>query len=350
MGRSNITAQETTQSKKDWQRVVPGLVVSLIALAVVLYFVDIRKFFTALHQANYFLIAAGLLLSLVWLFVRAAFWRTLLQGKATYSQTFLTICEGYLLNNILPFRLGEVGRSFLMSHKTKISFWQVLSTIVIERVLDVGFAAGLLLITLPLVMNARGRGNVNVSTNMAISAGLLVLLGLVTLYILALNHQRALAIFEKLAGRWPFLLRLGGNMIPAFFSGLEVLTNGQLFLSALGWMLLNWLVAIAEYYVLLMAFFPNGKLLWSAFTLAVAAFGVAVPSSPGSIGVLEGAFLVALATFGVDSSTALAYAITAHLMGYLTNGLLGAFALGKDGESLTDLYSRVRQISVKQDH
>lgn len=332
---------------------LPGLVVSLVSLAVVFYFVDIRKFFIALQQANYFLVALGLILSFTWLVVRAAFWRTLLQEKATYSQSFFTICEGYLLNNILPFRLGEVGRSFLMNHKARIGFWQVLSTIVIERALDVGFAAGLLLITLPLVIGSRGQQNVQVSTSIAVSAGILVLLGLVILYVVARNRRRVLSLFEMLAGRFPIIKRLGGTMLPAFFDGLEVLTDGWRFLRALGWLLLNWLVAIAQYYVLLLAFVPNAKFLWSTFTLAVAAFGVAVPSSPGSIGVLEGAILIGLAPFaifGVSTSIALAYAIITHMMNFLLNGLLGAYALGKDGESLSNLYARVRQISIKQDH
>jgi hypothetical protein len=332
---------------------IPGLVISLISLAVVLYFVDIHKFFIALQQANYLLVAVGLGMSFLWLMVRAAFWRTLLQEKATYSQSFFTICEGYLLNNILPFRLGEVGRSFLMNHKAKIGFWQVLSTIVIERALDIGFAAGLLLITLPLVIASRGQQNVQVSTGIAVSAGLLVLLGLVILYIMARNRRRVIGLFESLAGRWPIIMKAGGSMLPAFFDGLEVLTDGWRFLRALGWMVLNWLVAIAEYYVLLLAFVPHAKLLWSTFTLSVAAFGVAVPSSPGSVGVLEGAILIGLAPFaiyGISSSVALAFAIIVHMFSFLLNGLLGAYGLGKDGESLTDIYARVRNISVKQDH
>ncbi len=240
-----------------------------------------------------------------------------------------------------------------MNNKTKISFWQVLSTIVIERALDVGFAAGLLLITLPLVIASRGQQNVQVSTGIALTGGGLVLLGLVFLYVMARNRQRVIRIFETLAGRWPIILRAGGMMLPAFFDGLEVLTDGWRFLRALGWMLLNWLVAIAEYFVLLWAFVPNVKLLWSTFTLAVAAFGVAVPSSPGSVGVMEGAILIALApfaVFGVSASVGLAFAIIVHMMSFLLNGLIGAYALGKDGESLSDLYARVRRISVRQDH
>jgi uncharacterized protein (TIRG00374 family) len=347
LGRSNITAEETVQTKKDWQRILPGLVVSLISLAIAFYFVDLRQLIQALRQANYVFVALSLVLSLAWLLARAAFWRTLLEDKATYSQSFFTICEGYLLNNILPFRLGEVGRSFLMSHKSGLSFWQVLSTVVIERAMDVGFAAGLLLISLPFVVGAGAQAGQQ--RNIAIIAGVVVLSGLVVLYVLARNRQWALDLFGRLAQRWPLLQRVGGSMLPAFFSGLAVLTDGWRFVRALSWLFLNWFFAILQFYLLLLAFVPEGKFIWSAFTLGVTAFGNAAPSSPGALGVYEVAVLFALSVVGVNSSVALAYAITAHLMGYLVNGLLGAFALGKDGESLTDLYARVRQISLKQD-
>jgi hypothetical protein len=62
------------------------------------------------------------------------------------------------------------------------------------------------------------------------------------------------------------------------------------------------------------------------------------------VGVFEAAIVGALALFGVDASVALAAAITAHLIQILVTGVLGTYALFKDGESLTGLYRRVRQI------
>ncbi|HSB00032.1 MAG TPA: lysylphosphatidylglycerol synthase domain-containing protein, partial [Anaerolineales bacterium] len=94
--------------------------------------------------------------------------------------------------------------------------------------------------------------------------------------------------------------------------------------------------------LLLAAFFPGAKLVWAAFSLGVAALGIAAPSSPGALGVMELAIVGALSLFGLNASTALAFAITAHLMQYLTTGVLGAYFLAKDGESLTGLYRRIK--------
>jgi uncharacterized membrane protein YbhN (UPF0104 family) len=117
----------------------------------------------------------GLLMTLLWLVVRAFAWRTLLQDKATIGQVFISLNEGYLLNNVLPFRLGEVGRAYLLGRKAGLDFWFVLSTVVLERALDLLLAAGLLLSTLPFVVGASW------ARQAAVAAGGLVVLGLAVL-------------------------------------------------------------------------------------------------------------------------------------------------------------------------
>ena len=107
MGRSKITISST---RNNWKRILPGLIVSLAALAIVYTLLDKQKFVQAIQQADLRFLLAGILIEVVWLIVRGFVWRTLLQNKASYRDTFISINEGYLLNNILPFRLGELGR------------------------------------------------------------------------------------------------------------------------------------------------------------------------------------------------------------------------------------------------
>jgi glycosyltransferase 2 family protein len=317
-------------------RILPGLAVSILSLAVVFYFADLRQFAEALRLADYHLLAAGVLISLLWLVIRSFAWRALLLDRASFGQVFFTLNEGYLLNNLLPFRLGEVGRAFLLGRKAHLSFWRVLSSILIERALDLLLAASLLLSALPFVVG------VSWAWQAAIGAGAVVLAGLAFLWILARNHEKAIATFERISAHLRFLKRLGGRPLPAFFTGLGVLTDGNQFLRAAAWMLLNWGVALGQYYLLMSAFFPQPKLLWAAFSLGVSALGVAAPSSPGAVGVMELSMVGALSIFGLDPSTALAFALTIHLIQYLTTGLLGAYGLAKDGESLVGLYHRLR--------
>jgi uncharacterized protein (TIRG00374 family) len=330
-------AQNTSQ---DWKRILPGLIVSLVCLAAVLYIAQPARLLEALQLADFRLVALGFVVSLGWILFRTLVWRTILQEKATLGQVFWTVNIGYLLNNLLPLRLGELARSFLLSRQARIEFFEVLSTIVIERILDLAYAAGLLLVTLSFIVG----GGAGWARPAAISTGVIVLAGLIVLYLVARFRQWFISLYHKIGARWPIVLRIGGDRVEAIFNGLEALRDGRRFLTVLLWMTCNWGVAVVQYYTLLLAFVPNAPPLWGAFALAVAAFGIAAPSSPGAVGVFEAAVVAGLGVLGVDPARALAFALTAHLINFLNTGILGAVGLAVTGQSLSDLYSSLRRL------
>ena len=335
LGRSKITISST---RNNWKRILPGLVVSLAALAVVFSMLDLRKFGQAILQADFRFLLTGILCEILWLLVRGFVWRTLLRNKASYYASFITINEGYLLNNILPFRLGEVGRAFLIGRKAHLDFWQVIPSILIERALDLAIAVGLFLSTLPFVIGIAW------AEQAAIGIGVVVLIGLAGIYLLARNRKRVLGWIDQAGQRWSVVKKLTGRRVEAFFDGLEIITDGRLFLRALGWEGLNWLVSILQYYLFLRAFFPAPSLLWVLFALGVGALGIAMPSSPGAIGVFEAVLVGALVVFGLDAAPATAFALTTHITAYIITGLIGGYGLYKDGESLSNLYTRLGKI------
>ncbi len=116
----------------------------------------------------------------------------------------------------------------------------MLSSIVIERILDLALAVGLLFSTLPFVVGAAW------ARQAALGVGFFVVVGFFMLYWLAHNQRIALGWFERLAVHVPLLKRAGSRAIEPLFNGLNVLTNGKRFLSALGWIVLNWGVAVVQ--------------------------------------------------------------------------------------------------------
>jgi hypothetical protein len=326
---------------KNIKRWLPGALVSLLLIAVILYFVDFRQMAEAFRSANYLILAFALSLSFVWMAVRAIVWRTLLRNRASYRDVFLTVGEGYLLNNFLPFRLGEIGRAFLISRKSDLQFMEVIPTIVIERAVDLAFSATVLLISLPFVVGAEGAGQIGVFVGAA------VILGLVALYLLARNRQWALDLFNKLSQRWPVLQRVGGGFIASFLEGLAVLTDGWLFARFLFWMMVNWGVAILSYYLMMIAFFPETQVIWAFFGLGVAAFGNAIPSLPGAIGTFEGAFAGALTLLTGDQSTSVAVALAGRVYLYISSLVVGFIGLASEGETLSGIYQQLRDFRAK---
>jgi uncharacterized protein (TIRG00374 family) len=322
---------------------LPGIIISLVALALVLYFVDLKKVLAALQQADYRYLPLVLVVYLLSLFARAAAWRTLLQEQVDYVRTFFLVNAGYFLNSILPFRLGEVGRAFLVSQNSPVSFWEAASTILIERAFDMMLSVSLILATLPFVVALTlSPEAASWALPAALSVGSVVLLALLFLHLLARNRLRALGWLEKLAEHRPWLGRLVKGRLEAFFTGLAALTDISRFLKTLGWLLLNWFLWVSEYYLLMLAIInKDAPFLWAAFAMAVAAMGVAIPSSPGGIGVVEASVVGALAVLGVDPSPALAFALSMHFIYLATTAILGTIGLAREGESLERIYQRI---------
>lgn len=328
---------------KEFRRMLPGLVISFLLIAVILYFVDLQAMWLAIQSANYTILLVALLLGFSWLLVRALVWRTLLREKASYKDVFLTLMEGYLLNNFLPFRLGELGRAFLLSRKSELKFAEILSTIIIERVTDLAFSAAILVTAVPFVVGAQGAAQVG------FVIGGIVLLGLVAMMILARNRQWALGIFHNISQRWPSLQRFGGGILESFLAGLEVLADGWRSARFFGLMAFNWGMAVVQYYLLSLAFFPQAEPIWGMFVLGAAAFGGAIPSLPGGVGTLEGAFAGALTLLSGDQSTALAVALTGRALNYLYSISMGMFALSREGQTLSGIYQQLMALQARKE-
>ncbi len=328
---------------KDIKRLIPGALISIALIAAILYFVDFGTLWNAIRTANYPLLAGSAALSFLWMIIRAKVWQTLLRDKPKYMDVLFSASEGYLLNNFLPFRLGELGRAFLLSRKSGMAFSEILPTIIIERVVDLAFSAAILLAALPFVVGAQG------SERIGYIVGGIVVLGLVMMYALARNNKWALDLFHKLSVRWPSLQKFGGGFLESFFQGLGALTDGWLFLRFLFWMTLDWFIALVAYYLIILAFFPSAQPVWTLFVLGAAAFGGAIPALPGGVGTFEGAVSAALVLFTGDQSTALAAALTMRLYNYLNSGILGGIGLMREGQTLSGVYQQILNFRKKEE-
>ena len=325
---------------KDVKRWLPGAIVSILLIAAILYYVDLAAVVRAIAHANLPLLLLALATGFVWMLVRAQVWRTLLRNRARYWDVFWTVGEGYLLNNFLPLRLGEVGRAYIISRKSEVQFMEAIPTIIIERAMDLGYSAIILLAALPFVV---GGGE---AQRIGVIIGVVVVIAFVILYLLARYNQWALDLFHKLSARWPSLQKIGGSFLEQFFVGLGVLTDGWLFLRFLFWMTLNWAIAIYSYYLMVRAFFPQAQVVWGMFGLGAAAFGGAIPSLPGAVGTFEGAFGGAITLLTGDQSTALAVALTGRLYNYINSGVIGGIGLLRDGQTLSGIYGELKKLTI----
>ncbi|MEW6717089.1 MAG: lysylphosphatidylglycerol synthase transmembrane domain-containing protein [Chloroflexota bacterium] len=313
------------------------MAITVLAIVLILWFVDLPEVGRSLREANVVFILAGTVVFVFSLFVRSLAWRMMLHRQVSWSRLFFTINVGYLFNNLLPFRVGEVSRAVLLSLVTPLEFWRVASTILLERGFDILYAAGILLASVPFVVGTTWARNV------AMSLGGVVVLGLVMLHFLARYQEKFFNWLDGVAARWKWIGRLGVGRLRAFVTGLEILTDIRQFGVVLFAMAVVWGALLVEYTLLLRAFIPEATWLWGAFALGIGALGVVVPSSPGFIGVVEASMMGALAVFGVRPEVALAYALTNHLVYFLVTIPLGLYGLTREGESMLGLFRIVRE-------
>lgn len=318
-----------------WMRALPGILISLAAIAVLYFLVDVDELRHAFELADYQWLPVVLLLFMGSLLARSLAWRTILEEKVSFGNAFLVLNQGYLLNNVLPFRLGELGRALILGRMSQLGFWRVLPTIVVERVFDLAIAVGLLLSSLPFVVGA------DWARSVVPLAGAIVLLGFASLFALAVKPKWVLGILQALTRPWPKLEAWVVEKVQSFLLGLSALKNPLRFLRVLFWMLLAWGFNFSWYYLLLRSFVPEAAPMWMVFGIAVTSLGVAVPSSPAYVGVLEGVMVAALSLFGVDEALSLAFALVAHVIYFVVTGIIGIYAFGKQGESLAGVYKQL---------
>jgi uncharacterized protein (TIRG00374 family) len=338
-------------------RILPGLIISLVAVIVLVTVIDPATFWAALREVNLAYLVVYLIISLAWLAVRAQLWRTLLTTSLAESQAaqvnywdiFLTINTGYLLNNILPLRMGEVGRAYLMSRKSSLPFWRIAPSVVIERLLDITFAAGCFLLTLPaamIVIRAQAEPiqseSMQTAAQTAILIGIVMLIGLIGIHLVARYRQAVNRLLERFTPA-----ALATRIQPLYtnlLEGMAAIANFSGFMRVLAWVVLNWGIAILQFTAIILAFFPpenpfSGTLLQSSFTVGTFSLGIAIPSTPASIGVFEAAFSTPLILLGAEQSTAVACAVLAHAIQFIITGTFGAYALSREGQSFADLAS-----------
>jgi uncharacterized membrane protein YbhN (UPF0104 family) len=113
-------------------------------------------------------------------------------------------------------------------------------------------------------------------------------------------------------------------------------------------MAINWSIAIVQFLVILLAFFPHAPVVWVMFGLGAAAFGGAIPALPGGVGTFEGVMGAAVLLVSGDEARSFAAAIVTHLLNYLVAGIIGIYALSREGQTLSGVYQQLSKFRKEQ--
>ena len=327
------TAAKSTRGKVlRW--IVP-LLISGIAIWLVLRNIDLSLFAANLSRIHWQTYLFASILYFISFGLRAFCWYILLRRKVSYRDAFFTMGAGYLLNNIFPFRLGEIGRAVLLDDPEHTSILEVFSSVVVERIFDVFLAAVFILSVLPRILGGE------FDQSLILIALFLALLGLIILFILAKFRIQLTGWLSRWGERSNFVKNWITPKVVHALEGFSVLTDPRAFLLAFGGLVLSWGFAFLQNFVIFRDLFTNPPFWWMVFVLSAGAFGAALPSAPAGIGVFEGVVIAAFALLGVGAEVAFTHAIVVHALVFIYANLIGLIGLRLRGEALVAFIQRV---------
>jgi len=312
---------------------IPGLLVSGAAIAVLLAVADPARTLEVLLAARPTELVLSVVVFAVALTGRAATSRELVDGRVGLGGAFEALNIGYLVNNMLPLRLGEGVRAAVLGRKAGLGIVGGATAVAAERLLDLVLAATILVAGLLAV-------GVDTAWTPALAAVVFSLVGVSILVVVARSRHALVARLGRIFANRPRLARL----IPRLSEALDGLAQpGRLARAALI-LAASWALAIVFFWLVLRAFIPAAPLSWATLGLGVMAFGIALPSSPGAIGVYEAAWVGALALCGADPADSLAFAVAAHALTLGITSLCGLVSLVREVPDGTGIIQRARSL------
>lgn len=319
-----------------------GLLVSIVCLYFAFQGIQFDKLLGALRDINY-----------IWIFVASIFFSISYSGrvfrwqllfapqKPRLNKVFHALNIGYFLSNLLPARLGDFIRAYLIGEFEGISKVRALSTVLIERMSDgltVVLFLGITALFVPNIPEVARQG--------AIAVAATGVIGIAVLLLLSFQKERGLQWLHRLAAPVPMLNspRLW-QALESLIDGFSILRSPRPLIGVAAWAIFAWLLGGVMFWCVMQALSLGLNLSAAFLVMIVTSLVVVVPSSPGYIGVFHYvAVLTLTSVYDVDKSTALSYAVIMHAFSYIWLLALGMYSMWHEGLS----YQRLQTIQAQE--
>lgn len=306
-----------------------GYAVSIASLIWVLHGVDLSQMWRDVQSLDWAWVGVAVAADILTYMIGGWRWSLLLAPIARLPvwRAIQAIYVGLFANEVLPLRPGEVIRSYLLARWSHLPFSVSISSAIIERIIDgiwlvIAFFVTAAFIPLPAVM-----------VDVAKGVSVVVLIAAVALGVVMFRKHHAHAVVP--GTRWGATMRV-------LIDDLHSIGSSKTFYASAAVSIPYLLIQVVPVYALMEAF-GLGLGIWPALVvLMLLRIGTVLPQAPGNVGTAQAIFVLGLAMFGVDKTTAAGYAFMTW--GVITFPLLlaGFVALALTGLKLEDLSRRAR--------
>lgn len=316
-------------------------------------FADLAAYLTTI---NYFWILPSVFIAIISFVMRTIRWRFILEAAYTVSfwQAFHPIMIAFMLNCILPGRIGELAKPAILQKKDNIPFSTGLATVAAERLFDI-----ILLILLSITVFASvhidpgldisfGKYHLNRETLLAVGAGMLKLSAVLIAGVIIISFSAFRKIVKRLIMALPALFFFMGSdfknrmqerictpltgFLENFALGFVLIKNPKKVGICIALSIIIWSLAALSYYVMALGC-PGIHLSYfeiMAVMIIICLF-IALPSAPGYWGLWEAGGVFALSLFGISAKEAVGFTLVSHVIQIapvIIIGLVSAMIMG----------------------
>lgn len=335
-----MTADKSCQARKAWA--VTGYAIAAVCLVWVFHDTDWRELGRSIVGIDWRWVAAGVLLDLASYVWHGFRWHLLLRplGRISTVRTTQAVYSGLFINEVLPMRVGEVARAYLVSRWMSRDIVAVIPSMALERLFEgvwLAVGIGVTAIFVPLPKNLARAGDI-------FGATILVLVAAAVLLVTRKKRTEegdGAATGGRPHGklyRWlaSFFARLGEGFRSIGMSrdfGLAFVSSFFLLaFQALG------------FWAIMRACGLDVKFWVGAAVFLIVAFGTALPNAPANVGTYQFFCVVGLTLFGVAKTAAAGFSVVVFILLTIPLWAVGFFALGRSGMTLASIRAEIRDL------
>ncbi|MBF0120550.1 MAG: flippase-like domain-containing protein [Desulfobacterales bacterium] len=284
-------------------------------------FSDLKAY---LNSVNYFWIIPSSILVVLTYILRVIRWRIILSGYKSidFWSAFHPLMIGFMLNYVLPARIGEIARPIILQKEEQVPFSTGIATVTIERLFD-----SILLITLlPIILSnvyidpkldiAFGNLHLNKQTLQTISSAVAKICAVIISIIALICINKTRKIIIDLTAKLPTKISVPViSVIENFASGLSLFNDLKNLYLSMALSIGIWLIGFLSYYVMIFGC-PGVKVSFIEIsaTVIIICYFIALPSAPGYWGLWEAGGVFGLALFGVSQKDAAGFTLINHFI------------------------------------
>jgi uncharacterized protein (TIRG00374 family) len=280
-----------------------------------------------IRSADPTLFAVVILLNLLQYVIRAWRWNILIEPikKTAFSSRLYALLIGFAANCILPARLGEIIRANYLGQREHISASSTFGTIVVERIFD---GLTLLLFLMIGLMGTTFSGEWQSIGGSLRATGVFLLVAYLLLISFLIGFKVKAKLFLNLLDRLLFLVpRTFRSKIIAivwnFSLGLAMTKNPCQWVLVIFYSLLLWFASLCQIKLVELSIHLHMPLIAPFVVMAMASFGVMIPSAPGFIGTFHLSVQYAYLFYGIGKEEGLSAAILWHASFFFPTLILG---------------------------